>query len=80
MFIGDLDRFTKVVGSLDRIKPMVDKNVLALNKTQVIHYQFQELLLTKLDLILRHLEILTNGPDKLGGVLQPNNNLPHRTI
>jgi hypothetical protein len=80
LFVGDLDGLPKVVGSLYGVKPVVDENVLTLNETQVIDDEFQKFLLPELDLILSHLEILTDGPQKLRGVLQPNYNLAYRTI
>ena len=80
LFIGDLNGFTKIVGSLDRVKAMINKDILTLNKTQVIHNQFEELLFPKLDFTLWHLKILAYCPYELRGILKSDEHLSHRTV
>ncbi len=74
LLVGDLDGFAEVVGCFEFIECMIDKNILTLNEAEIVDNKFGEVIFTKLDLSLRHFEVLTDCPNELRGRLEADDN------
>jgi hypothetical protein len=74
LLVGDFDGFAEVVCGFELIQSMIDKNILTLNEAEIVNNKFGEVIFTKLDLSLRHFEVLTDCPNELRGRLEADDN------